>query len=253
MELENKTIVVTGAARGLGQSMAVAVAAQGARLALVDLDASKLQETADLCAKAGGEAKRYAANVANEPAVEALFASVHQDFGSIDALINNAGTNRDALFVKAKDGKVISKMSLADFNTVIAVDLVGVFLCGREAAVHMIEGGRGGVIINISSISRAGNIGQSNYAAAKAGVAAMTVTWAKELARHQIRVAAIAPGFCDTAMVAKMKPPILEKIVSMIPLKRLGRPEEVARSALYILQDDFYTGRVLEVDGGMRL
>jgi 3-oxoacyl-[acyl-carrier protein] reductase len=253
MELKNKTIVVTGAARGLGQSMAVAVAGQGARLALVDLDASKLQETADLCATAGGEAKRYAANVANEPPVEALFASVQKDFGSVDALINNAGTNRDALFVKAKDGKVISKMSLADFNTVIAVDLVGVFLCGREAAVHMIEGGRGGVIINISSISRAGNIGQTNYAAAKAGVAAMTVTWAKELARHQIRVAAIAPGFCDTAMVAKMKPPIQEKIVSMIPLKRLGRPEEVARSALYILRDDFYTGRVLEVDGGMRL
>ena len=90
-------------------------------------------------------------------------------------------------------------MSLADFNTVIAVDLVGVFLCGREAAVHMIEGGRGGVIINISSISRAGNIGQTNYAAAKAGVAAMTVTWAKELARYKIRVAGIAPGFCDTA------------------------------------------------------
>jgi 3-oxoacyl-[acyl-carrier protein] reductase len=253
MDLKDKTIVVTGAARGLGQKMAEAVAAQGAKLALVDLEEDTLQETERLCVNAGGRAKGYAANVAQETDVEGLFASVRKDFGSVDGLINNAGTNRDALFVKAKDGAVITKMSLADFNTVIGVDLVGVFLCAREAAAHMIEGGRGGVIVNISSISRAGNIGQTNYSAAKAGVAAMTVTWAKELARHKIRVAAIAPGFCDTAMVAKMKPAILQKVVSMIPLKRLGQPDEVARSALYILQDDFYTGRVLEVDGGMRL
>ena len=152
-----------------------------------------------------------------------------------------------------KDGKVQGKMSLADFNTVIAVDLVGVFLCGREAAVHMIEGGRGGVIINISSISRAGNIGQTNYSAAKAGVAAMTVTWAKELARYKIRVAGIAPGFCDTRMVAKIKPEIRDKIISMIPLRRLAEPEEIARTALFILQNDFYDGRVLEIDGGLRL
>jgi short chain dehydrogenase len=105
----------------------------------------------------------------------------------IDGLINNAGITSDALLVKAADGKVQVKMSLADFNRVIAVDLRGIFLCGREAAVHMIEGGRRGVIINISSISRAGNAGQTNYAAAKAGVAAMTVTWAKELARYHIR------------------------------------------------------------------
>ena len=144
MDLKDKTIVVTGAARGLGQKMAEAVAAQGAKLALVDLDKDTLQETERLCVNAGGQAKGYAANVAQEADVERLFETVRKDFGSVDGLINNAGTNRDALFVKAKDGKVLSKMSLADFNTVIAVDLVGVFLCGREAAVHMIEGGRGG-------------------------------------------------------------------------------------------------------------
>jgi 3-oxoacyl-[acyl-carrier protein] reductase len=149
MDLNGKTIVITGAARGLGQSMAEVVARQGADLALVDLDEADLQETARLCAQAGVNAKSYGANVAEEAAVESLFAKVREDFGSVDGLINNAGTNRDALLVK-----VLSKMSLADFNTVIAVDLVGVFLCGREAAVHMIEGGRGGVIINISSISR---------------------------------------------------------------------------------------------------
>jgi 3-oxoacyl-[acyl-carrier protein] reductase len=154
MDLNGKTIVITGAARGLGQSMAEVVARQGADLALVDLDEADLQETARLCAQAGVNAKSYGANVAEEAAVESLFAKVREDFGRVDGLINNAGTNRDALLVKVKDGEVLGKMSLADFNTVIAVDLVGVFLCGREAAVHMIEGGRGGVIINISSISR---------------------------------------------------------------------------------------------------
>jgi 3-oxoacyl-[acyl-carrier protein] reductase len=253
MDLKDKTIVVTGAARGLGQKMAEVVARHGANIALVDLDGGELQETARLCAAAGGKANGYAANVAEEAAVENLFVNVRKDFGSVDGLINNAGTNRDALLVKVKDGKVQGKMSLVDFNTVIAVDLVGVFLCGREAAVHMIEGGRGGVIINISSISRAGNIGQTNYSAAKAGVAAMTVTWAKELSRYKIRVAGIAPGFCDTRMVAKIKPAIRDRIVSMIPLKRLGQPEEIARTALFILQNDFYDGRVLEIDGGLRL
>lgn len=252
MDLKDKTIVVTGAARGLGQKMAEVVARHGAKLALVDLNEAELQETTRLCADAGGKAKGYAANVAQEAAVEGLFATVRKDFGSVDGLIN-AGTNRDALLVKVKDGKVQGKMSLADFNTVIAVDLVGVFLCGREAAVHMIDSGRGGVIINISSISRAGNVGQTNYSAAKAGVAAMTVTWAKELARYKIRVAGIAPGFCDTRMVASIPAKIRDKIISTIPLRRLAEPEEIARTALFILQNDFYDGRVLEIDGGLRL
>jgi 3-oxoacyl-[acyl-carrier protein] reductase len=253
MDLKDKTIVITGAAQGLGQKMAELMARQGAKVALADLDGAKLEETARRCTNAGGEAKSFVTNVTEEAAVEELFASVRSEFRSVDGLINNAGANRDALLVKMKDGKVQNKMSLADFKTVIDVDLVGVFLCGREAALHMIEGGRGGAIINISSISRAGNIGQTNYAAAKAGVAAMTVTWAKELARYKIRVAGIAPGFCDTRMVAGIKPAIREAIISMIPLRRLGEPEEIASSALFILQSDYYTGRILEIDGGLRL
>jgi 3-oxoacyl-[acyl-carrier protein] reductase len=144
-------------------------------------------------------------------------------------------------------------MSLAEFHRVIAVDLRGVFLCGREATVQMVESGHGGVIINISSISRAGNIGQTNYAAAKAGVAAMTVTWAKELARHHIRVAGIAPGFSETRMVAAIPPKVKERIASNIPLRRFARPDEIARAALFILQNDYYDGRILEIDGGLRL
>ena len=177
MDLKGKTIVITGAGRGLGRKMAEVIAREGAKIALAGHDEAGLQETARLCADAGSEVRNYVANVADEAQVEALFVNVRRDFGSVDGLINNAGTNRDALLVKVENGKVQNKMSLEDFNEdfnrVIAVDLVGVFLCGREAAVHMIEGGYGGVIINISSISRAGNVGQTNYAAAKAGVAAI--------------------------------------------------------------------------------
>lgn len=253
MDIKGKTIVITGAARGLGQKMAEVVAGQGANVALVDLDHSKLQESVHLCKVAGGGVRDYAVDVTDEAAVEALFNSVHKDFGSVDGLINNAGVTSDALLVKVENGKIKKKMSLVDFNKVGAVDLMGVFLCGREAAVHMIEGGHGGVIINISSISRGGNVGQTNYSAAKAGVAAMTVTWAKELARHKIRVAGIAPGFCNTQMVAKIPPKILDRIVSTIPLRRLANPEEIGRTALFILQNDYCTGRILEIDGGLRL
>src|SRR5579884_3234329 len=206
MELQDKVVAITGAARGLGRRMAEVVAAQGAKVALVDMDSDGLREAARAGPLAGAIAKQYPADVSDEAQVEALFERIYDELGGLDALINNAGTNSDALLVKAVDGKVQKKMSVEAFDKVIAVDLRGVFLCGREAAVHMIESGRGGVIVNISSISRAGNIGQTNYAAAKAGVAAMTVTWAKELARHGIRVAGIAPGFSDTRMVAGMSP-----------------------------------------------
>ncbi len=253
MDLHGKVIVITGAAQGLGQKMAEIVAAQGAKLALLDVDHAKLQDTVRLCTKAGAKVKDYPADVTDEPAVEALFTSVRKDFGSVDGLINNAGIISDALLVKVADGKVQKKMSLTEFHRVIAVDLRGVFLCAREAAVQMIESGHGGVIINISSISRAGNVGQTNYAAATAGVAAMTVTWAKELARYHIRVAGIAPGFSETRMVASIPSKVKERIVSTIPLRRFARPEEIARAALFILQNDYYDGRILEIDGGLRL
>ena len=191
--------------------------------------------------------------MSDESAVEQLFDKMIEDHGRVDAVINNAGITRDSLLVKAKDGKVVDKMSLDDWNAVIRVDLRGVFLCAREAAVKMIDKGNPGVIINISSISRSGNIGQTNYAAAKSGVSTMTVTWANELARFGIRVAAIAPGFCNTRMVSNMPQKILDKIKSRIPLGRLGKPEEIGHSAIYILENEYFNGRTLEVDGGLRL
>jgi 3-oxoacyl-[acyl-carrier protein] reductase len=133
------------------------------------------------------------------------------------------------------------------------VNLTGVFLCGREAAEHMIRLKNGGVIINISSISRAGNAGQSNYSAAKAGVASMAVVWAKELARYGIRAGAIAPGFTKTAILESMKPEMLARVIAPVPLQRLGHAEEIAQTARFIFENDFFTGRLIALDGGLRL
>jgi len=206
MNLENKTIVITGGGQGLGRTMAINFAQSGANIALIDLNEALLEETVALIEEKGVTVKYYLANVSNEEQVESTFKQINEDFNGIDGLINNAGILRDGMFVKAKDGVVSKKMSLAQFQSVIDVNLTGVFLCGREAAVHMIESGRKGVIINMSSIARGGNIGQTNYAAAKAGVVAMTTTWARELGRHGIRVGAIAPGVIRTAMTDAMKP-----------------------------------------------
>lgn len=253
MKLKNKVILITGAARGLGAAIAKSLASHGANLALIDLDEASLADVERECEALGVNARSYGGNVANEEQVVAFFNQVVEDFGRLDGLVNNAGILRDGLLVKARDGEVASKLSLADWQAVIDVNLTGVFLCGREAAAHMIRLGDGGCIVNISSVSRAGNFGQSNYSAAKAGVASLTVVWAKELARHGIRVNAIAPGFVNTEMVASMKPEALEKAKAMIPLGRLCEPSEIAHAALYLLENDYMDGRVIEVDGAQRL
>jgi 3-oxoacyl-[acyl-carrier protein] reductase len=157
------------------------------------------------------------------------------------------------LLVKVKNGVAVGRMTMDQWNSVIGVNLTGVFLCAREAAAHMIESGNGGVIVNISSISRAGNAGQSNYSAAKAGVESMGVVWAKELARYGIRVGSIAPGFTHTEILASMRPEVLAKLIAPVPLKRLGQAEEIAHAVLFIFENDFFTGRCLDVDGGLRL
>ncbi len=253
MDLKDKTIVITGAARGLGAAMARRLAPHRPKLVLVDLNADDLATSAAACQKLGAEVRSYGANVAKEADVVALFDRVVADCGAVHALINNAGITRDALLVKYKDGKVAAKMTLEQWQAVMDVNLTGVFLCGREAAERMIVGGNPGVIINISSISRAGNAGQTNYAAAKAGVAAMAVTWAKELARYGIRAASIAPGFINTEMVAGMKPEARDKLTSGIPLQRMGEPDEIARTVEFILQNDYVSGRCFEIDGALRL
>ncbi len=253
MDLKGKTVAVTGAARGIGRALSEQFAACGANLALIDLEVASLQDTRNACLGLGVQARAYGASVANESQLIDTFDRIVADFGRFDGIVNNAGILQDALLVKGRDGAVIGKMSLAQWQAVIDVNLTGVFLCGREAAERMVELGHGGGIINISSISRAGNIGQSNYTAAKAGVASLVVVWARELARYGIRVGGIAPGFTHTTILDSMKPELLQKIVAPVPVGRLGRPEEIAHAARFIFENDFFSGRIIELDGGLRI
>jgi 3-oxoacyl-[acyl-carrier protein] reductase len=254
MELSNKTVVITGGAQGLGFAMAQSLASNGANLALIDMR-SDLLESAKASLNKSFDIKvcTYVANVSDETDVEQTFNSIIDDFKHIDVLINNAGILRDGLLLKAKEGKVISKMDLSQFQSVLDVNLTGVFLCGREAACKMVDSGNGGVIINMSSVARSGNMGQTNYSAAKAGVVAMTTTWAKELGRFGIRVGAIAPGVIRTAMTDAMKPEAKDRLVKMKPVGRLGEADEIAHTVKYIIENEFFTGRVVEIDGGIRL
>jgi 3-oxoacyl-[acyl-carrier protein] reductase len=251
LDLHSKVIVITGGGRGIGRAIALHFALRGAHLALIDLNEADLQATQALCAAQSVTARTYRANVSQEPEVGEVMTRIAGDFGRLDGLINNAGIVRDGLLVKAKDGKIVDRMSLAQWQAVIDVNLTGVFLCGREAAARMVEFGNGGVIVNISSISRSGNAGQSNYSAAKAGVASMAVVWAKELARYGIRAGAVAPGFTNTDILTAMRPETLAKLTAPVPLKRLGEPEEIAAAVRFIFENDFFTGRCIEVDGGL--
>jgi 3-oxoacyl-[acyl-carrier protein] reductase len=253
MEIRDKVVVVTGGAKGIGKAIATAFAGRGARVALLDMLEAELEASRAELAASGCDVRAYVVNVAKEEQVAATLDQVVADFGRLDVLINNAGIIRDALLVKVKEGNVVGKMSLAQWQAVIDVNLTGVFLCGREAAERMIRLGHGGLIVNIASISKAGNPGQSNYSAAKAGVSAMAVVWARELARYGIRAASIAPGFTRTDILAGMPPEMLEKVTQPVPLKRLGLPEEIAHAALFIAENDYFTGRSIDVDGGMRL
>ncbi len=247
MEFSGKKVIVTGGARGMGKRFASDLKHLGARPFVLDV----IQENLDALKNETGIAGQVV-DVSNEKSVEAFFESYVSANGAPDALINNAGITADALFIKQK-GEEITKFPFANWEKVININLTGVFLCAREAAYHMVKHKVKGVIINISSISRAGNLGQTNYSATKAAVDSMTVTWAKELSKYGIRVGAIAPGYINTEMVAKIRPDVLEKVVQNIPLGRLGEMEEISQAVQFIVKNDFFTGRVMEVDGGMRI
>jgi len=253
VKIERSVIAITGAAGGLGEAMAERLGSAGARLALIDFRPEFLQALKEKLSLPDADCLTLPCDVSNEAQVDQVFAEITAHFGGLDVLVNNAGITRDALMVKFKDGELQSRMSLEAWNAVINVNLTGVFLCGRAAAEHMVRAGNGGLIINISSISRGGNMGQSNYSAAKAGVAALTVTWAKELIRYGIRANTISPGFIGTELVKSMKPEALAKMTSMIPAGRVGEPDEIAHTVQYLVENDFVNGRNIEIDGGMRL
>lgn len=254
MKLSDKVIAITGAGGGLGRAMAVMLSRQKCKLALIDLDAESLERTANSCKSAGAaDAGVFVANVAKEDQVIDTFAEIGERFGKLHGLINNAGITRDGFTLKATNNEVTSRMSLQHWQQVVDVNLTGVFLCGREAAALMITTQSTGCIINISSISKAGNKGQLNYSATKAGVEAMSVVWAKEFARYSIRAATIAPGFIATDMVMSMKPEAREKMTRPIPVGRIGAPDEIASTVQFILENDYVNGRCFEIDGGLRI
>lgn len=252
MKLQQARVFVTGGASGLGRRFALDLAQAGARVGICDVDDEALARVAADAAEEGLDLWTAQANVASEPEVQKLFMDFAAAHDGIDALVNNAGITRDALLCRKREDR-LETMSLAQWQQVIDVNLTGVFLCSREAAQHMIRGGRGGAIVSLSSISRHGNVGQLNYTASKAGVAAMTVVLAKELARYGIRAAAIAPGYTLTEMTQAIREDVRKKIVDGIPLQRMADMAEISHTLRFILENDYVTGRVIEVDGGLRL
>lgn len=253
MQLKDSVTAITGAARGIGAALALGFARRGAHLALLDLPTQSCQESVARCEALGVTARSYECDVRDEAQVVRAYQRIGEDFGRLDVQVNNAGILRDGLLVRVQDGRVAGTLSLEQWRAVIDVNLTGTFLCGREAAAHMIRFGRGGLIINLSSISRAGNFGQSNYSAAKAAVAALAVVWARELARYRIRAASIAPGIVRTEMMEALKPEAIHRLVAAVPMQRFAEPEEIASAALFIAENDFFSGRCLELDGGMRM
>lgn len=246
MRLEGKVAIITGSAQGIGKAAAELFVKEGAKVVIADVDERKGKNFEEELRNQGYEVYYYPLDVANKNDVTNMVQKVIEKYGRIDILINNAGITRDAMLVK---------MSENDFDQVINVNLKGVFNCTQAVAPIMIEQGSG-KIINTSSVSGVyGNIGQTNYAATKAAIVGLTKTWAKELGRKGINVNAVAPGFTRTSMVEKMPEKVLNYMESIVSLKRLGEPKDIANAYLFLAsgESDYITGHVLHVDGGIMM
>ena len=251
MDIQGHKFLVTGGVSGMGRNFTLNLAKLGGDVAFCDLNEEAIAEVEAEGADLPGKVVGFKANVASEDEVVALIKSVRETLGGLDGIVNNAGIFRDGLLVKAdRETGEIKKMSLKKWQQVIDVDLTGPFLVSREFAAAAIENKHPGVIVNISSISRYGNMGQSNYSAAKAGLVADTKLWGNELARYGIRTGAIAPGFVDTPILQGMRPDVLEKMLRAVPLRRAADPDEIFLAVKFIIECDFFTGRCIDVDGG---
>ena len=244
-KLEGKVAVVTGASRGIGRSIALKLADEGAKV-VVNYSGSqaKAEEVVATIQENGGEAIAVQASVSKTEEVSALMDAAVKTFGSLDILVNNAGITRDNLLMRMKED---------EWDDVLNTNLKGVFLCTKAVTRQMMKQ-RAGRIINISSIvGVAGNPGQANYVAAKAGVIGLTKTTAKELASRNILVNAVAPGFIETEMTEQLPEDIKQGMLSQIPLAKLGQPEDIAKAVAFLASDDanYMTGQTLHIDGGM--
>lgn len=252
MRLKDKVCIITGGAAGIGKATAEKFYAEGAKVIICDLN----QEAGEaLVAQLGENARYYQVNVTNRQEVQAFVDAVVAEFGRVDVLINNAGITKDGQFVKFKDGEMVGEMSEEAFDAVVAVNLKGVFNCTQAVTPYMIKQGGGSIVSASSVVGLYGNFGQTNYAATKFGVIGMTKTWARELGKYQIRVNAVAPGFILTEMVLKMPERVLAGMAANAPLKRLGKPEEIANVYCWLSSDEasYIHGAVISVDGGIVL
>ncbi len=242
--LSKKVSLITGAAQGIGLATALKFAAEGAIVVVCDIKQAAVEEAVKQCQALGAQAAGYVMDVTQRPMVDAVVASVKERFGRIDVLVNNAGITQDAR---------LQKMTLEQFDRVIDVNLRGVFHCSQAVADLMVAQGAG-VILNASSVVGIyGNFGQTNYAASKFGVIGFTKTWSRELGPKGVRVNAVAPGFVHTPILATVPENVLKEMEQRVPLKRLGRPEEIANVYAFLASDEasYINGTVIEVSGGM--
>jgi len=246
MQLSDLKVIVTGGAQGMGAHFAKRLAEAGAKVAVGDVNEAGLAELPKTIFT-----RRL--DVASEEDVASFVAWANEQMGGLNALVNNAGVIRDGLLVK-KDRNTgeVTRLSRSAWDTVIGINLTGATLMVREVVAKMLETEqRPGVIVNMSSAARHGNRGQSNYTAAKAALAANTVTWSKEFAQYGIRVGAVAPGMVETPMTAGMNEKAREAMIKMIPVGRTGQPEDIWQAVKFVLECDYFNGRTIDVDGGM--
>ena len=244
MIFKDKLSIVTGASQGIGKAIAELLAQEGAQVILWDIQEDKLQEVVDGINKQGGQAAYFRVDVASFPQVETTVQEILDDYGQIDHLVNNAGITRDNLLMR---------MSESEWDQVLSVNLKGVFNCCK-AVIRAMMSRRQGRIVNIASVvGLMGNVGQTNYAASKAGVIGFTKSLAREVASRNITVNAIAPGYILTPMTEALSEQTRQMFLNLIPLRRFGTPEDVARAVRFLLSEDaaYITGQVLGVNGGM--
>ncbi len=244
MDFKGKVAVVTGASQGIGESIAKDLAEHGAEVIVIDVQKEKAEEVASRIREKNGKASAYIIDVSKSDQVDSTVEKVIEQYGKIDFLVNNAGVTRDTLLMRMKEG---------DWDTVIAVNLKGVYNFSR-AVIRSMARNRFGRIVNISSVvGLMGNAGQSNYAASKAGVIGFTKSLAREVAARNVTVNAVAPGYIATTMTESLPESVKKNFIDIIPMKRFGKPEEVAQVVRFLLSDDavYITGQVISVNGGM--
>ena len=255
MKLEDLKIIISGGAQGMGRHFAQRLAEAGAQVAIGDVNEVGLAETIEATKGLKGKVHARRLNVADEADVASFVGWAHGAMGGLNGLVNNAGILRDGLLVKKdKETGAVKTLSKEQWDAVIGVNLTGATMLARDVVAKMVETNtRPGVVVNISSLARHGNRGQSNYTAAKAALAANTVTWAREFGPFGIRVGAVAPGMIETPMTQGMNQKARDALVAAIPVGRIGLPEDIWLGVRFVLECDYFNGRTVDVDGGLSM